>query len=180
MISQTTEPSPQLDVFSAENMDHMDETVYEVFRVQLGIDQIVCSQSEMLEQSADRRHEQTALIGFAGIISGLCEIRLSVPASIVIACAMLPGTPIDESSDLICDAIGELCNLLAGGWKNRLPELGANCSLTIPTVIAGDLYQVHRPANVLVNRRSYTFGGDHQLLLTLVYDPSDTRSDQRR
>ena len=172
MSTQVIGPLSCLDVFSTDNLAHMDETVYEVFRVQLGIEDIVCSDSQIVDRNTVRRQEQTALIGFAGIISGLCEIRLSVPASLLVACAMLPGTPIDEDGDLVCDAIGELCNLLAGGWKNRLPELGAACSLTIPTVIAGDFYQVHRPANVRINHRSYTFAGGQQILLTLVYDPA--------
>ena len=111
------------------------------------------------------------MIGFAGAISGMCEIRLSVPASIAITQAMVPDTAIAEDSEWICDAVGELCNLLAGGWKNRLPELGAGCSLTIPTVIAGEEYEVHRPANLLVTHRTYSFGEHHLLLLTLVYDP---------
>jgi chemotaxis protein CheX len=171
MITKANESAPSFDTFSQKNLEHMDETVHEVFRVQLGIEIAACTPPLAMDNKTNRRHEQTALIGFAGIISGLCEIRLSVPASLAITRAMLPGTAIAEESDWICDAVGELCNLLAGGWKNRLPELGACCSLTIPTVIAGNLYQVHRPANVLVNRRAYIFGDNHHLLLTLVYDP---------
>lgn len=180
MISPSSEATFALDVFSQQKLELMDETVCEVFQVQLGIEIAACTPPISMDNKTNRRHEQTALIGFAGIISGLCEIRLSVHASIVVTEAMLPGTPVSEDSDLICDAIGELCNLLAGGWKNRLPELGAHCSLTIPTVIAGDQYQVHRPANVLVNRRIYAFGEGHKLLLTLVYDPADAQGDQRR
>lgn len=174
-MSETTyvggEAVPRSRVFTEENLQHLDDTMREVFGVQFGIDISVCTAPAKLEARPIRCHEQTAIIGFAGAISGVCELRLSVPASIAITQAMLPDTAIEEKSEWICDAVGELCNLVAGGWKNRLPELGAECSLTIPTVVAGDDYQIHRPANVLVAHRNYLFSG-HSLLLTLVYDPS--------
>ena len=175
-----TESSTQLDVFSEENLRHLDDTVLEVFSVQFGIDVTLCVPPNAMDNKAARRNEQTALIGFAGAISGMCEIRLSIPASMAVTQAMLPDTVIAEESDWICDAVGELCNLLAGGWKNRLPELGAGCSLTIPTVIAGEQYEVHRPADLLVARRTYSFGEQHLLLLTLVYDPAQAEATQRR
>lgn len=162
--------SQHFEVFSERNLQYLDETVIEVFGVQFGIDVDVCPTSTKTEKKTNRHNEQTALIGFAGALSGLCEIRLSIPASIAITEAMLPGTPVTAESELLCDAVGELCNLLAGGWKNRLPELGALCSLSVPTVIGGEEYQIHRPANVVVAQRMYAFG-DHRLVLTLVYDP---------
>ena len=162
--------APALELFSVENLQHMDETVREVFGVMLGTD--VVADPAPLSPSDGRNMllDQTAFVGFAGNISGLCQINLSIQASITITSAMLGGMKIEKGSELICDGIGELCNLLAGGWKNRLPELAAKCSLSMPTVVEGHQYQVHRPANVLVNRRSYRFGDEH-LLLTLVYDP---------
>ncbi len=164
-------PSPQLDIFSEGNLQLLDETVREVFSVQFGMDVLLCVRANATNDTAARRNEQTALIGFAGALTGMCELRLSIAASVAVTQAMLPDTVIVEGSDWICDAVGELCNLLAGGWKNRLPQLGAGCSLTPPTVIAGEQYEVHRPASLQSNRRTYSFGGQHLLVLTLIYDP---------
>jgi chemotaxis protein CheX len=162
---------PALELFSPENLEHMDETVREVFGVMLGTEIVADAAAAPVEDEHITRLDQTAFVGFAGIISGLCQINLSIPASITITSAMLGGVEVEPGSELICDGIGELCNLLAGGWKNRLPELAAKCSLSMPTVIEGSEYQIHRPPNVLMHRRSYIFGEEHLLLLTLIYDP---------
>jgi chemotaxis protein CheX len=163
--------APALELFSPENLEHLDETVREVFGVMLGKEIVADAAPAPGEDAHPAQLDQTAFVGFAGVISGMCQINLSIPASITITSAMLGGIEVEAGSALICDGIGELCNLLAGGWKNRLPELAAKCSLSMPTVIEGNEYQIHRPPNVMIHRRSYTFEEEHLLLLTLVYDP---------
>ena len=39
--------------------------------------------------------------------------------------------------------IGEICNMLAGTWKGKVPELAANCGLSVPAVITGRDYNLH-------------------------------------
>lgn len=159
------------EVFSAENLMLMDEAVAEVFSVMLGIEIAAIPGPNVIPLAPPHHQDQTAIIGFAGVVSGICEISLSLPASVAIASAMLDGAPVREDSESICDAVGELCNMLAGGWKNRLPELASHCSLSVPIVIAGNSYEVHRSVKLLENRRSYLFGPQHVLQLTLLYDP---------
>ena len=50
--------------------------------------------------------------------------------------------PKEEAAQQKSDAIGEVCNIIAGHFKHKL-GLGENCTLTIPTVIAGGNYSVH-------------------------------------
>jgi chemotaxis protein CheX len=159
------------EVFTVENLLLMDETVKEVFGMMLGVNiELEGDVPGGTGKGAAVRHEQTAIIGFAGAMSGICEISISTAGSVAIASAMLGGTTVEAGSESVCDAVGELCNMLAGGWKNRIPMLGSACSLSVPTVIEGVSYQVHRPANAKLNRRSYKFA-DNRLLLTLLYDP---------
>jgi chemotaxis protein CheX len=33
--------------------------------------------------------------------------------------------------------------MLAGGWKSKVPDLAANCGLSIPAVITGREYHLH-------------------------------------
>lgn len=161
------------EVFSPANLLLMDETVAEVFGVMLNIETAYHVDRDSLNHEEEKHYEHTAIIGFAGAISGTCEISLIRSAAVAITSAMLGGeSSSDEESETICDAVGELCNMLGGGWKNRIPELTANCSLSVPIVIKGESYQVHRHAHLQVQRRCYAFGGSHQLQLTLVYDPS--------
>jgi hypothetical protein len=41
------------------------------------------------------------------------------------------------------DALGELANMIAGNFKNKLDGLSAACMLSVPTVITGGDYQTH-------------------------------------
>jgi chemotaxis protein CheX len=42
-----------------------------------------------------------------------------------------------------CDAVGETCNMVAGAFKAKVPELQNTCMLSVPTVITGKDYAVH-------------------------------------
>jgi chemotaxis protein CheX len=39
---------------------------------------------------------------------------------------------------VINDAIGEITNVTAGGFKNQLCDVGFPCKLTLPTIIRGE------------------------------------------
>jgi chemotaxis protein CheX len=157
------------EIFTPENLRLMDETVKEVFGMMLGVE--VQAEGELLCAAGTAvRHEQTAIVGFAGAMSGICEISLGTAGSLAVTGAMLGGVAVEAGDESVCDAVGELCNMLAGGWKNQIPLLGSACSLSVPTVIEGVSYQVHRPPHARVKQRSYKFG-ENKLLLTLLYDP---------
>ena len=117
----------------------------------------------------DDQPERTAIVGFSGVMRGSCGIRLTKLAARALASAMLGGMAVEDDSDSIDDAVGELCNMLAGGWKGRVPELASNCLLSPPAVISGSDYRIHiRSASVSLTR-SYAFG-KHTLQVTMVRD----------
>ena len=121
--------------------------------------------------------ERTAIVkqSFSGAMRGSCQIRISVLAAKSIASAMLGGVPIDDD-DSINDALGELCNMLAGGWKNGVPSLSSACALSPPTVISGHDYKVHmsKPSSKLSRR--YRFGA-HALHLTLYRENTESAGE---
>jgi chemotaxis protein CheX len=167
-VSDSKSASTHHDWFSDENLLLMDETVKEVFGVMLGLK--IELEGEVPAGAGERvHHEQTAIIGFAGAMSGICEINISTVGCIAIASVMLGGVEVEAGSDSVGDAVGELCNMLAGGWKNRIPSLGSACLLSVPTVIEGTSYHVHQHANATSSRRSYKFA-ENRMLLTLLYD----------
>jgi chemotaxis protein CheX len=45
------------------------------------------------------------------------------------------------------DAIGEICNMIAGNFKNKLTGLSDRCLLSVPTVITGGDYSFHSLAD---------------------------------
>ncbi len=153
------------DFLSTENLDRADATVTEIFKLMFDLD-IKAIELSGPVLYAPELDERTAIVGFSGSMRGSCQIRIGSHAACSIASAMLGGVPIDEEDDSVNDALGELCNMLAGGWKNGIPGLSSQCAISPPTVISGFDYKVHvTKPSVKISRR-YQFN-DHVLLLTI-------------
>jgi chemotaxis protein CheX len=45
------------------------------------------------------------------------------------------------------DALGEICNMVAGNFKNKITGLGDGCMLSPPTVIVGSDYTTFSAAD---------------------------------
>jgi chemotaxis protein CheX len=153
------------DFLSAENLILADETVVEIFKMMFGLD-IAPAELPSSDLPPSELDERTALVGFSGAMRGSCQVRICAQAAKSIASAMLGGMPIEDDDDSIDDALGELCNMLAGGWKNRIPALSSECALSPPTVISGRDYKVHMHKPSLQLTRIYEFES-HMLRLTL-------------
>lgn len=158
------------EFLSSQNLDRADATVIEIFNLMFGFD-IEVVDLETCGENQVECNERTAVVGFSGAMRGSCQIRTSTDAAGSIASAMLGGVPIDEEDDSINDALGELCNMLAGGWKNGVPELSSECALSPPTVISGRNYKVHISKPSVNLSRAYRFNA-HTLFLTLYREES--------
>ncbi len=141
----------------------LDSTVLEVFSMMLGT---VCH--PIAEAPPDEEETITAVVGFGGILSGACVFRSGASTALAIA-SCLTGMEFEEMDDTVKDAIGEICNMLAGGWKGRIPELAANCGLSIPAVITGSSYKVHVAAPEFKLHHIYSFV-DAAFTVTLICD----------
>lgn len=90
--------------------------------------------------------EFTAMVGLAGSLCGVLSLRCSAESAGLIACRMLgmePGQAQEES----WDAIGEVCNMIAGNFKAKLAGMGNHCMLSVPTIITGGDYHMHSLAD---------------------------------
>ena len=153
---------------SQQNMDLVDESVAEVFGMMLGY-AVTPVELQPPSSDPDDQPERTAIVGFSGVMRGSCGIRLTRLAAGAVASAMLGGGAVEEDAESIDDAVGELCNMLAGGWKGRVPELDSRCLLSPPAVISGNDYRVHiRSASVALTR-TYRFE-QYTLQVTMVRD----------
>jgi chemotaxis protein CheX len=110
----------------------------------------------------------TAVVGFGGVLSGACVFRTGGAASKKIA-ARMTGMEFEEIDDTVKDAIGEICNMLAGSWKGRVPLLAANCGLSIPAVITGSNYKLRVQAPEFRLDRTYGFE-DATFDVTIICD----------
>jgi chemotaxis protein CheX len=84
----------------------------------------------------------TAMVGLAGMLCGVMSVRCQHDAAALMASKML-GVEIDKVGPDISDALGEICNMVAGNFKNKISGLGDGCMLSPPSVITGDDYTVH-------------------------------------
>jgi chemotaxis protein CheX len=162
----TVECPAQIEEFaSSENLQRVDTAVKEIFDMMFGLG-IAANPHCPYPRQSHESGERTAIVGFSGSMRGSCQIRISRAAAESIASAMLGGALLDGNDESINDALGELCNMLAGGWKNGIPNLSSECSLSPPTIIAGMDYkiQMSKPSSRLF--RTYKFG-EHTMDLTL-------------
>lgn len=100
--------------------------------VRLGIDS---------SASQEPAGELTAMVGLAGALCGIATVRTSRDTAAKFACLMLGG---DAASNPATsnDAVGELCNMIAGNFKSKISTLADHCMLSVPTVIAGEDYSM--------------------------------------
>lgn len=133
---------------------NLDASVDEVFRLMLGVE---CRRDKSMP-SLDRE-SVTAVVGFGGVLSGACVFRSGAETAIAIASRMT-GMTFDGIDVTVKDGIGEMCNMLAGAWKGKVPELAANCGLSVPAVITGRDYRLHVQAPEFQLHHVYRFDND--------------------
>jgi chemotaxis protein CheX len=132
---------------------NLDASVMEVFQLMLGTS---CRREDAdLEPEAER---VTAVVGFGGILSGACVYRSGGEAARRVA-ALMTGMEFAGVDDTVKDGVGELCNMLAGSWKGKVPELAARCGLSVPAVITGSDYELRVQAPKFRLRHVYAFDG---------------------
>jgi chemotaxis protein CheX len=90
--------------------------------------------------------EVAGMVGLAGELCGVLTIRCSKAAAGKIACQML-GVAENEAAAQAIDAVGEICNMVAGNFKAKIAGLEDKCMLSVPTVISGDSYELHSLAS---------------------------------
>jgi chemotaxis protein CheX len=88
----------------------------------------------------------TAMVGLAGQLCGVLTVRCSGKAAALITSKML-GVALDKVGPEVADALGEVCNMVAGNFKNKIAGLAENCMLSPPTVITGSNYTLRSLAD---------------------------------
>lgn len=92
---------------------------------------------EPVETEPERKGANVvATVAFAGHRRGLVCIHSSVDAARNIAGAML-GMAEDEITSEIPDAMGEVANMVAGTFRNKLAAIEPASAIAVPTVTIG-------------------------------------------
>ncbi len=85
----------------------------------------------------------TGMVGIAGAFSAVFSLRCSTQSASRMASQML-GVAVEEAASHLRDAVGEVCNMVAGDFKAKV-GLGDKCGLSVPSVVSGSNYQLHSP-----------------------------------
>ena len=113
----------------------------EVFSLMVGAELVVSS-----EPPPEQDLSVTSMVGLAGAACGLLSLRCTRPSATLIASKML-GLDLGEFGDTTMDAVGEVCNMVAGNFKDKIAGMGDGCQLSVPTVIVGEDYSLRALTN---------------------------------
>ncbi len=143
---------------------HLEGSVEEVFRLMLGVN------CEQIEGPVKKEPDTiTAVVGFGGVLSGACVFRSGESVARRIA-GLLTGMDQPTMDDTVKDAIGEICNMLAGAWKGKVPDLSAKCMLSVPAVVTGRDYNIHVQSPEFSLHHVYSFEQEYAFEVTIICD----------
>ena len=90
------------------------------------------------DDQGDAASSLICTITFTGPLQGVFAIRCSTVTAEKIARAMLMSEPDDVLDEAdICDALGEVNNMVIGGIKTRIAEAFGEIQISIPSVVKG-------------------------------------------
>lgn len=89
----------------------------------------------------------SSVIGVTGTASGTIVVSLKKDIAINMTANMLDEKITEITTD-VKDAVGEIGNLVAGGSKGYLAEMGLTFKISTPTVIVGDNHIHNYPNDV--------------------------------
>jgi len=159
VIAETTPSAPS----SLTDVSVLDQAVEDVLGLMLGVPVTVAD--EAVVASAVPPITLTAVVGLAGALSGAFTVLVTAPAAIKMS-GCLMGMELESLDDSVFDGLGEITNMLAGAWKSRISSLNGSCFLSVPTVVTGTQYEVHKRSSSFRLMRSYRFG-DHVFTVTI-------------
>lgn len=139
---------------------YLDQAVEEVFTLMLGTAVTRVDGKVNIEPECETL---TAVIGLAGALSGACTIQSKAGTAMHMTSRMI-GTEVNTIDDAVLDGLGEISNMLAGAWKAKMPPLNAECLLSVPTVVTGTRYTVHRQKPHFYVERHYLLD-DHAFIV---------------
>ena len=107
--------------------------IQEVFEIMLG-----CQVKPVAPSEHEANAEFTAMVGLAGALCGILTVCCDAKTARQIATCMLGDAA--GSEEQAADALGEICNMITGNFKNKLAGTDEQCMLSVPSVISGGKY----------------------------------------
>jgi len=129
-------PELQTSVMS-ELQKNLKDAVEEVFTTTFGASPVCVPPSESARGLS-------SIISLSGSLTGYLAIHASPQAACNIAGNML-GDSYPEVDDIVCDAMGEMANMIGGSLKKYSGRSGTLFTISVPTIVQGKDYSTHTP-----------------------------------
>ncbi|MGA2430516.1 MAG: chemotaxis protein CheX [Candidatus Acidiferrum sp.] len=136
MSSFSKTASPAAVAFDPSWKTILECAAVEVFEMMAGVRPELNSAS-----TGEPTGETTAMVGMAGALCGMTTLRCAKATAGRFAALMLGEAAASDPSSS-GDALGELCNMVAGNFKSKISNLADHCMLSVPTVITGQDYSM--------------------------------------
>ena len=88
----------------------------------------------------------SSVVGFAGRLTGCLLLHFNQDVACALASGLV-GTKILKVDETVCDAIGEMVNMLAGGLKKFAGHNEDLFKISVPSIVYGSDYSTHAPKN---------------------------------
>ena len=151
MAQMMEEGTERVSAAMVTDVAYLDQAVDEVFGLMLGVAVTRIDEEPVADCTCETL---TAVIGLAGALSGACTVQARAETAIHMT-ACMAGMEMDAVDEAVLDGLGEISNMLAGAWKSKIPALSAGCLLSVPTVVTGTQYVVHRQRPAFFVQRNY-------------------------
>ena len=134
----------------------MDDTVEEVFRSMLDEPE----PATVVDEEPRLRTDISARITLSGALVALCVVEFPASSAEELTSALLGSGKTVWDDTMTADAVGELCNMIAGGWKKRLGEPAWAAGLSTPSICRHCPYSSECDPQDAIHRvrRAYAFG----------------------
>jgi chemotaxis protein CheX len=149
----------------ARYTDYLDRAVDEVFSTMMSVKCVPTAPLPVIE-----RETISAVVGLAGTMSGSLVLYSGNRAAMCMT-ERLTGAAAHPGDPTIRDAMGEVCNMVAGAWKGFDEVLASGCLLSTPTVVAGTSYELFGQRAPVRIERIYRFE-ELAFTITIYCDPS--------
>jgi len=134
-IKPSAEATPEL-ILGGPSRAILETATREIFEIMLGL--------RLTRVAADPPvvADVTVMVGFSGQWRGVFGLHCQAHTACRLATLAL-GCPTDEFDERVLDAVGEIANMVAGSFKSKIPGLGENSLLSVPSIISGADYHLH-------------------------------------
>jgi chemotaxis protein CheX len=118
----------------------LESAAVEVFEMMAGV-----RLEPMAATNEEPQGDRTAMVGMAGALCGMTMVRCSGATAERLA-ALMVDAEAAKNPATVGDALGEICNMVAGNFKSKISGLNDRCMLSVPTFISGEDYLL-QPVN---------------------------------